>query len=119
MERIIESRLIELAYYKIEGQSEFLSDYLYGDGHICICFSFGLSHDNIDNDLTLGSTYSSIVDYWIGRGILEKHSEKFIPRIVSKEQYELIKEKLSIYSTNLIPLKNFKDIEVYDGTLSF
>src|SRR3989338_6113290 len=83
LERIIESRLIELAYYKIEGQSEFLSDYLYGDGHICICFSFGLSHDNIDNDLTLGSTYSSIVDYWIGRGILEKNSEKFIPRIVS------------------------------------
>ena len=119
LERTIESRLIELAYYSVESRPEFIGDYFYGDDHICICFSFGLSHDNSDNDLTLGSTHSSVVDYWIGRGILEKHGERFIPRIVSKEQYESLKGNLTTYPSNLIDMKNFQAIEVYDGVVNF
>src|SRR3989344_3565535 len=115
-ERIIESRLIELAYYETEANPEILGNYLGEDNHICICFSFGLSHDNdIYQDLTLGSTFSSIVDYWIGRGILEERNNEFIPRIVSKGQYDGIKDKLKVVKINASPLKNLTQIEIFQG----
>lgn len=113
LDREIDSRIIELAYYDTEAESRFLGDYLWRDNHICICFSFGLSHDNIDNFLTLGSCKSSIVDYWIGRGILEAHGNKIIPRIVSKTQYETIKNDLKMFNTrSVLPSNNFGSIEV-------
>jgi len=112
--RVIESRLIELAYYDTEAEPEFLCDYLWRDNHICICFSFGTTHDNDElQDLTLGSTYGSIVDYWIGRGILEKRGERFIPDIISKTQYEAQKEKFSVVNTTrFLPFTNYQTIEV-------
>ncbi len=113
LNREIDSRIIELAYYETEAEPQFLGDYLWKDNHICVCFSFGLSHDNIDNFLTLGSCKSSIVDYWIGRGILEVHGNKIIPRIVSKTQYEKIKDDLKIFKTqNILPFDNFGNIEI-------
>jgi len=115
LNRIIESRLIELAYYDTEAQQEFLGDYLEGDNHICICFSFGLSRDNdVFDDLTLGSTYGSIVDFWIGRGVLEYHNNKFTPRIVSKNQYGEYKDLIKInIEPKLLDLKNYKNIEIF------
>lgn len=112
--RIIESRLIELAYYGVEATPAFLGDYFTRDNHIPICFSYGLSPDNTDHWLTLGSTYASAVDYWIGRGILEERSNGFINRIVSREQYTRIKNNLRSYRVNLdlLPLKNYESIEV-------
>ncbi len=115
--RIIESRLIELAYYETEAQPEFLGNYLNEDNHICICFSFGTTHDNdVYEDLTLGSTFSSIVDFWIGRGILEYGKQKYTPRIVSKKQYEEIKSQLKTIKlkTPLLDSDNYKTIEVWE-----
>lgn len=113
--RIIESRLLELAYYEVESSHEFLDDYFIEDNHIPICFSFGLSPDNMKNPwLTLGSTYASTVDFWIGRGILEERTDRFIHRIVSREQYEKIKDCLQNHKVNLdlLPMSNYQSIEV-------
>ena len=109
-----ESRLIELAYYDTEAQSEFMGNYLGEDNHICICFSFGTTHDNDEyQDLTLGSTYGSLVDHWIGRGILEDIGNKLSPRIVSKNQYEGFKENLTVIPIHdLLPYKNYREIEI-------
>ena len=116
--KVIESRLIELAYYDIEAKAEFLGNYFLEDNHIFVCFSFGLSPDNYDHWLTLGSTYSSIVDFWIGRGILEKNNEGFVNRIVSKRQYNHVKDLLQNVETNfnILPLKNFQSIDVIKGS---
>lgn len=110
--RIIESRLVELNYYDVEAKEENMGNYL-GD-NICVCFSFGLSSDNTFDDLTLGSTYGSIVDFWIGRGLLIKNDKNDLrPSIVSKYQYENIKDSIKLEEFNLIDLGNLKKIEVY------
>jgi hypothetical protein len=112
--KIIESRLIELAYYDVEVKPEYLGDYYTRDNHIPICFSFGLSPDNLDHWITLGSTYASTVDYWIGRGILQEHKESFIPRIVSKEQYNNLVakiEKIEIDTSLNQVSKNYRTID--------
>lgn len=113
-QRIIDSRLIELAYYEIEGKPEFLSDYLWADNHICICFSFGLSHDNAFEDLTLSSAEGSIVDFWIGRGVLESRENRLNPRIVSRKQYEAFDPKPDNVQVSLngINLKNLQSVEM-------
>lgn len=115
--RMIESRLIELAYYDIEAKQEFLGDYYIEDNRIGICFSFGLSPDNVTHWITLGSTYASTVDYWIGRGILEKTSKGFIPRIVSKEQYQKISNNITKIQTEFTELssKNYRSIELINS----
>lgn len=115
--RIIESRVVELAYYDIESSPEFLGNYLWEDDHICICFSFGLSQDNAFEDLTLAYNHGSIVDFWIGRGILTATDEKFTPRTISQNQYNNLKDKLVTEKTHLNDLKNFQKIEVYKGAL--
>lgn len=111
---MVESRLIELAYYDIEARPEFLGDYFTEDSRIGICFSFGLSPDNVTHWITLGSTYASAVDYWIGRGMLEKAEGRFIPRIVSKEQYQRVKDNLQTFQLEFkqLPSNNYQSIEV-------
>lgn len=118
-QRVIESRLLELAYYDVEARPEFLGDYFIKNNHIPICFSFGLSSDNIDHWIVLGSTSNSIVDFWIGRGIVESQGDLYIPRILSKTQYEEIQPKLKVETVDVLPSKNFETIEIYPGILNF
>jgi len=114
LDRIIESRLIELAYYETEALPENMGDYLGEDNHICLVFSFGTTHDNDEyQDLTLGSTCGSVVDFWIGRGILEKKEDRLLPTIISKNQHEDIKDKLvQVDVDGILPFKNFQKIEM-------
>lgn len=115
-ERIIESRLIELAYYDTEAKPEYIGNYLGEDNHICVCFSFGLSPDNAFDDLTLGSTFGSIVDYWIGRGVLGYTKKHFHPRIVSAKQYKSVSDGIAKYLVDLgLPGSNYGEIEVIDS----
>ncbi|MEI8068112.1 MAG: hypothetical protein WCG91_04185 [Candidatus Shapirobacteria bacterium] len=112
--RVIESRIVELAYYDVESQKEFSGDYFTVDNYIYISFSFGLSQDNIDNWLTLGSTYASNVDFWVGRGVLEENNNNFVNRIVSREQYLKIKDCLQTKETDfgkieIISQENWKN----------
>lgn len=120
--KTIESRLIELAYYDIEADPKYLGNYFTEDNRIGICFSFGLSPDNTTHWISLGSTYASVVDFWIGRGILETDDEKFVRRIVSKQQYDKIKDKLINCKIELgfLPsnLQNIELIEPEDWRLA-
>lgn len=114
IDRIIESRVIELAYYEVEDEAEFSGDYFTVDNNIYLSFSFGLSKDNIYNWIVLGSTYASTVDFWVGRGILEESENGFVNRIVSRDQYKKIKDYLRVEEVNFdeFYFKNLKNIEI-------
>ncbi len=113
LDRTIESRIIELAFYETEGKPEYFGNYYGDDGHICICFSFGLSPDNAFDDLTLGSAHGSLVEFWIGKGVLISNQGQLHPRIVSAKQYETMKDKMVVNEVNLdIPGNNYAKIKV-------
>ncbi len=111
MNRIIESRAIELAYYETEAKPQFLANYL--SDNIMISFTFGTSPDNGSEDLSLKSNHGSVVDFWIGIGILEYKNGKFTPKTISKNQYDDLKtiKKIKI-EPKILPFKNFEYIEV-------
>lgn len=114
-DRIIESRIIELAFYATEAEPEFMGNYYGDDNHICACFSFGLSPDNEEFlDLTLQTAPGSIVDYWIGRGVLKQQGGELYGTIISRQQYEAAREKLlAVPVTTLkVPGKNYRSIEI-------
>ena len=109
--RVLESKIINEAYYAADW--DFRKDFFTGENHIPVVFWFGKTRDNFAHWLTLGSTYSSMVDFWVGRGILELRNGKVVERIVSHSQYERIKGKLEIIDAfNELPLKNLKSIEI-------
>jgi len=120
-EKIEESKIIEDTFYEVE--ADFLGDYFTGGNRIPLVFSWGLCDENFEHWLTLGSVSSSSVDFWIGKGVIEFRADgKMVLRVVSKEQYESIKEKLEevkIELDALEQLKNFKSVEVYEGVLEF
>ena len=121
-DRLIESRMIELAYYDVEALPDFVGSIYDDKENIFVAFTFGLSNDNIGNWLVLGSTYASVVDYWVGRGILQVSNGKFTNRIVSNHQYEQIKDKLIVKNIDvkgLEGLKNLGSIEYVDGDIIF
>lgn len=118
-EKLIEkSKQIEELFYEIE--DELIGDYYYGDNNIPLVLSWGLSNENLDHWLTLGSTFASSVDFWIGRGILEVRNDKIIPRIISKEQYFKIKDYLTQIDLKLLPFnKNLTKLEICYKKLNF
>jgi hypothetical protein len=112
--KIIESRLIELAYYDVEARPQYLGDYFTNDNRIGVCFTFGKSADNATHWITLGSTYASAVDFWIGRGILEVSETEITERIVSNKQYSkllpfITKEQVHVEG---LTEKNYSYIDV-------
>ncbi|OGG11645.1 hypothetical protein A2Z00_01155 [Candidatus Gottesmanbacteria bacterium RBG_13_45_10] len=114
---IRKSRCTDEAFLELD--FEVRKNYFVGDNHISLVVSWGASSDNIGHWLTVGSTYSSLVDFWIGRGILEDRGTKIVPRIVSHTQYDSIKDKLANVPMKGIQLVNFKSIEVYKGEIEF
>lgn len=72
--------------------------------------------------LHVASTSSSFVDFWTGIGILEVRENKIIHKIISKKQYDKIKDKLVKVEldNNLTNIsKNYSYIYVYEGVLEF
>lgn len=62
----------------------------------------------------IGSTKASVAKFWTGCGILEKRKDSYLPKILSPKQLEDYKNKShQTTKTNLIPLKNFKEINIY------
>lgn len=110
-ERVLESKILNETYYAAD--FDFRKYYLTGGNHIPLVCSFGTSRDNIGHWLTLGSTYSSMVDFWVGRGILEIKNGKVVERVVSHNQYDRIKDKLEVIEAfKDLPLKNLRNIEI-------
>lgn len=71
--------------------------------------------------LNLCSCTSSTVAFWVGIGILEIRENKIIPRIISKLQYEKLKDKLIKVPVNVKELSsinnNYEYIYVHPGEL--
>ena len=68
----------------------------------------------IPNAIAVGTTKTSVTKYWTGFGILEGDSKGFRSRIVSPSQLEALGERgFELVPTNLLELKNFRDIRVY------
>ena len=114
---IEESKQIENLFYEIE--DELIDGYYYEGTHIPIALSWGLSDENFDHWLTLGSVSGSAVDFWIGRGILEIRDDKLVTRVISHSQYVKIKNKLITVEIDL-PLKgNFNYLEILKEQFEF
>ncbi len=118
------SRILNEAFldidYEFRGQQFFENESV-----IPLLFSFGLGPGG-ENWPHIGSCASSMVDFWAGMGIFvieeKKDGYKVIERIISKSQYDLIKNKLIKIEVNT-PLNkihhNFSYAYVYLGELNF
>lgn len=70
--------------------------------------------------VAIGSTRNSIVRFWVGTGVLEKRGESYADRIVSIQQYEAIRDlPREEVEMDLVPLKNFVTIKVYNQSFDF
>jgi len=113
--KIIESNINNKIF--LEADFGLREDYFLGKGQIPIVFTWGLGEENIDNWFVFKTTPYSFVDFWIGTGVLEKKEERFLPKVLSKTQYERISDKLRVIKvdSNFDKLKNFNQVEVYEG----
>ena len=119
-EFIKESRILDETF--LDTDFDLRKDFFFTKNRILICFSFGLWPEGAEA-IHIGSCSTSMVDFWTGIGILEVRDDSTKPRIISKKQYETIKDKLEE-----IPLENavfeniginYKTIYVYRGQLNF
>lgn len=98
------------------------NDFFEKENNIPLLFSFGLGPGG-ETWLHIGSSKSSMVDFWAGTGILELRDDgNIIERIVSRNQYEQIKDKLidvKIESPISSICNNLTHIQVYKGSLNF
>ncbi len=116
---IIESRIINETFLKVDSKLRGGSSKGRKNA-IPIVFRKGVGADN-EICLNLCSCPSSTVAFWVGIGILEIRENKVIPRIISRLQYEKLKDKLvKIFVNNKelsIINKNYDYIYVYPGEI--
>jgi hypothetical protein len=112
---MIRSKELIEAYY--EADFELRGDYFVGGNHIPVLLSFGLSAENVGHWLTITAAKGSNVDFWVGRGIVEASEGRIVPRIVSHNQYDALKQKIKTtegfkWVAEGSLLKNLKSIDV-------
>ena len=107
----------------LDADFELRPNFFEGDSSIPLLFSFGLGPGG-EMWIHIGSCATPMVDFWAGMGILEywETEDKFVPRIISRSQYESIKDSLVRVEVTS-PLngisENYTSIYVYDGKLDF
>lgn len=116
---IKESKIINETFLKVD--SELRGGSSKGRNNaIPILFRRGVGACN-EICLNLCSCPSSTVAFWVGIGILEIRENKIIPKIISKLQYEELKDKLIKIPVNIKELsiinKNYEYIYVYLGEI--
>ncbi|MBQ7453000.1 MAG: hypothetical protein IJS68_01890 [Clostridia bacterium] len=116
-----QSRILNEAFldadYEVRG-----NDFFEKETNIPLLFSFGLGPGG-EAWLHIGSSKSSMTDFWAGTGILElRDNGEIVERILSRNQYNEIKDNLTKVEINC-PISNICDslkyIYVYQGQLSF
>ena len=114
--RILNESFLD-ADYEVRG-----NDFFEKENNIPLLFSFGLGPGG-EAWLHIGSSKSSMTDFWAGTGILEiRENGQIIERILSRTQFENIKDQLikvdvkSPISNICLPLTY---IYVYEGQLNF
>lgn len=116
-----QSRILNETF--LDADFELRPNYFEGESSIPLLFSFGLGPGG-EAWIHIGSCSTSMVDFWAGMGILEywQNEDKFVPRIISRSQYEIIKNDLievGVSSAISSISKNFSSIYVFDGKLNF
>ena len=115
------SRILNEAFldadYEVRG-----NDFFEKETNIPLLFSFGLGPGG-ESWLHIGSSKSSMTDFWAGVGILElRGNGEIVERILSRNQFESIKDQLVEIPINS-PISNIcdslKHIYVYQGQLNF
>ncbi len=105
------------ADYEVRG-----NDFFEKENNIPLLFSFGLGPGG-EAWLHIGSSKSSMTDFWAGIGILEvRESGDIIERILSRSQFETVKDKLEkveVKSPISNICENLKWVYVYKGSLNF
>ena len=98
------------------------NDFFEKETNIPLLFSFGLGPGG-ETWLHIGSSHSSMTDFWAGTGILELREDgSIIERILSRNQYESIKSDLievKIESPISSICESLTYIKVYKGKLNF
>lgn len=92
------------------------------DNAIPVLFRRGVGANN-EICLNVCSCASSTVAFWVGIGILEIREDKIIPRIISKKQFEKLREKLLKVRVDIEKLtkinENYSYIYIFLGKLNF
>lgn len=105
------------ADYEVRG-----NDFFEKENNIPLLFSFGLGPGG-EAWLHIGSSKSSMTDFWAGTGILEiRENGQIIERILSRNQFENIKNKLikiNVKSPISFICNPLSYIYVYKGSLNF
>ena len=105
------------ADYEVRG-----NDFFEKENNIPLLFSFGLGPGG-EAWLHIGSSKSSMTDFWAGTGILEiRENGQIIERILSRNQFENIKNKLikiNVKSPVSFICNPLSYIYVYKGSLNF
>ena len=96
------------------------NDFFEKENNIPLLFSFGLGPGG-EAWLHIGSSHSSMTDFWAGTGILELREDgSIVERILSRKQYESIEDELIDVEVES-PISNICNslsyIKVYKGTL--
>ena len=101
--------------YELRGSTYFEKENL-----IPLVGTFGLGAGG-ESWLHLSSNSSSFVDFWSGIGILEVRDDKIIEKIISRSQFDAIKDKLIKVKVDCPELsnihKNFQWIYVFEGDI--
>ncbi|MBU0707961.1 hypothetical protein KKG41_06340 [Patescibacteria group bacterium] len=109
-EKIRIGPIIHDAYCRISKRAE----YIKGDDKIMVFTTPGKS------SIPIGTTKTSVTKFWTGFGVLEKKGDSYFDRVLSPQQFDKIKDQPhEVVQTDLIPLKNFKEIWVYPEELRF
>lgn len=115
------SRILNEAFldadYEVRG-----NDFFEKENNIPLLFSFGLGPGG-EAWLHIGSSKSSMTDFWAGTGILEiRENGQIVERILSRNQFESLQEKLTKVKVKS-PISNIckplSYIYVYEGSLNF
>lgn len=70
--------------------------------------------------IVTGTTKRSSAKFWAGLGVLARNGDSFAEYVVTPKQWEAIKDQPhEAVSSDLIPLKNFKEILVYPEKFNF
>lgn len=112
--RILNEKFLD-ADFEVRG-----NDFFEKENNIPLLFSFGLGPGG-EAWLHIGSSHSSMTDFWAGTGILELRDDgSVVERILSRNQYESIKDELEDVEIES-PISNIceslKHIKIYKGTL--
>lgn len=97
------------------------NDFFEKENNIPLLFSFGLGPGG-ETWLHIGSSHSSMTDFWAGTGILEiREDGSVVERILSRKQYESVKDQLldvNVESEVSGICESLTHIKVYQGTLN-